>query len=185
MLDTIQISDERTTNYATVTDFCAIFTEEMHSLYRLAFLLTADADKAEQCFVSGLGDCVEAIGVFLERSSSWARRTISKHAIRLIMPVPEHADSVASIQLHAAASGDSNVFSAIVALSPFERFVYVMSILERQSDEDCSRLLRCSRRDVLVARELALRRLGTINTSYDEPHMPLQVVQRDCAIHYA
>jgi hypothetical protein len=186
MLETIQISDERTTNNATVIDFCGIFTEEMHSLYLLAFLLTADNDKAERCFVSGLGDCVEAIGVFMERASSWARHTIFKHAIQMIMPVPEHSGNVSSIELHEAApSGDSNIFTAIVSLSPFERFVYVMSILERQSDEDCSRLLRCPMRDVILARELALRRLANINTSYDQPQKPLQVCQRVCAIHHA
>jgi hypothetical protein len=186
MLETIEISEERTTNYVTVNDFCTIFTEEMHGLYLLALMLTADNDKAERCFVAGLGDCVEAIGVFMERPSSWARRTIFKHAIRMIMPVPEHSDNVSSIKLHAAAtSGDSNVFTAIIALSPFERFVYVMSILERQSDEDCSRLLGCSRRDVILARELALKRLTNINTNYDQPQKPLQVCQSVCAIHHA
>jgi hypothetical protein len=59
-----------------------------------------------------------------------------------------------------AASGKTNLFDAIVALNPFERFVYVMSVLERQSDNDCSALLRCSRRDVIIARELALERLA-------------------------
>jgi hypothetical protein len=186
MLEPIQISDLRRTNYATVTDFCAIFTEEMHSLYLLAFLLTADNDKAEHCFVCGLGECVEAIGVFMERASSWARRTILKHAIRMIMPAPEHSNNMSSIGLNEAATlGSSNLFTAIVALSPFERFVYVMSMLERQSDEDCSRLLRCSRRDVTIARELALRRLANINRSYDQPDKPLQACRTVCAIHHA
>jgi hypothetical protein len=186
MLETMQISDERTTNYATATEFYAIFTEEMRSLYLLAFLLTADNDKAEQCFISGLGDCVETIGVFIERPSSWARHTIFTHAIRMVMPVPEDSDNVSSIELdEAAISGDSDVFAAIVALSPFERFVYVMSILEGQSDEDCSRLLGCLRRDVILARELALRRLAIINTSYDQPQKPLLIRQTVYAIHHA
>jgi hypothetical protein len=33
-----------------------------------------------------------------------------------------------------------------------------MSILEGHSDEECSSLLRCSRRDVMIARVLALKR---------------------------
>jgi hypothetical protein len=33
-----------------------------------------------------------------------------------------------------------------------------MSILEGQSDEECAILLRCSRRDVTIARVLALKR---------------------------
>jgi hypothetical protein len=59
MLAQLQAIDERSPQYATVTDFCEIFTEEMHSLYLLSFLLTADQDKAEQCFIGGLGECVE------------------------------------------------------------------------------------------------------------------------------
>jgi hypothetical protein len=53
MLESTHIIDERATTYMTGTDFCKIFTEEMNSLYLLAFLLTADSDKAEQCFVRG------------------------------------------------------------------------------------------------------------------------------------
>jgi hypothetical protein len=41
---------------------------------------------------------------------------------------------------------------------PFERFVFVMSILEGQSDEECATLLRCSRRDVMMVRVLTLQR---------------------------
>ena len=44
---------------------------------------------------------------------------------------------------------------------PFERFVFVMSILEGHSDAECAVLLRCSRRDVMMARVLALKRQST------------------------
>ena len=59
------IFDDRATTYATGTDFWNILTDEMHSLYLLSFLLTADLEKAEQCFVSGMGECEEEIGVFM------------------------------------------------------------------------------------------------------------------------
>ena len=49
MLAQLESVDERVIQYATVTDFCEIFTEETHSLYLLSFLLTADKDKAERC----------------------------------------------------------------------------------------------------------------------------------------
>jgi hypothetical protein len=55
---------------------------------------------------------------------------------------------------------------AIVALSAFERFVFVMSVLEGQSDADCSILLNCSRPDVMIARELTLRRLNPTGIHY-------------------
>ena len=42
--------------YASSDDFRRVFPEETDSLYRLAFLLTADREKAQHCFVSGLED---------------------------------------------------------------------------------------------------------------------------------
>jgi len=161
MLEPMHIFDETAT--------AKILTEEMHSLYLFSFLLAADNDIAEQCYVCGLGECVEGIGVFMDWARSWARRTILKHAIRMIMPAPEHTDKLSSINLKGAAtSGKNSLFAAIVALSAFERFVFIMSVLEKQSDEDCSMLLGCSRRDVMIARELALKRLANIGDGYDQ-----------------
>jgi hypothetical protein len=68
MLEPTHFFDESTTTYATCTDCWNILTDEMHSLYLLSFLLTADLDKAEQCFVSEMGECGEEIGVFM----AWA-----------------------------------------------------------------------------------------------------------------
>jgi hypothetical protein len=56
--------------------------------------------------------------------------------------------------------------STIAALGALERFVFVMSILEGQSEQDRAILLRCSRHDVTIARVLALTRLA--RTDADE-----------------
>ena len=161
MLEPMHIFDEKATTN--------ILTEEIHSLYLFSFLLTADTGIAEQCYICGLGECVEGISVFMDWARSWARRTILKHAIRMIMPAPEHMDNLSLISLKGApTSGKNNLFAAIVALSAFERFVFVMSVLEKHSDEDCSMLLKCSRRDVMIARELALKRLATTDDGYDQ-----------------
>ena len=66
----VQMVDEAASRYATATDYHRIFAEEMEGLYLLAFLLTADSDMAEECFVSGLGECIDQIGVFMDRASS-------------------------------------------------------------------------------------------------------------------
>ena len=160
MLQTMQLIDERATRYASVTDFVATFNEEMHSLYVLAFLLTADHEKAEQCLVSAMGECVEWIGVFTDWARSWSRRAVVKRAIQTIMPVPEHADKVSVVTLEASSTPgeDNNPLTAILLLDPFERFVFVMSTLEGQSDAECAVLLKCSRRDVMMARVLAGKR---------------------------
>jgi hypothetical protein len=161
MLQTIHLADERPIPYATAIDFCRTFTEELHSLYLLSLLLTADHDKAEECLVSTMGECGDGSGVFMEWASTWARRAILKYAIQMIRPVPEHPDSLPFIRRKGPpTSAENNPFATILALGAFERFVYVMSILERQSERDCAILLRCSRRDVIIARVLALTRVA-------------------------
>jgi hypothetical protein len=49
---------------------------------------------------------------------------------------------------------------AILDLAPLERFVFVMSVLERYSDNDCSTLLGCARRDIATLRTRAMQQLG-------------------------
>jgi hypothetical protein len=46
----------------------------------------------------------------------------------------------------------------------FERFVYVMSVLERYSDLDCSVLLGCARREVVGARIRAFQQIEMQST---------------------
>jgi hypothetical protein len=159
MLQPMHLVEERAKPYPTVADFFRTFDEEMHSLYLLSFLLTADPDKAEQCLVSAMGECMDEIGVFMDWARSWTRGAVLKHAIQMIKPAPEHTDCVSfsTLKRWAAPAGD-HPLAAILLLDAFERFVYVMSILEEQSDEECANLLRCSRRDVMMARLLALKR---------------------------
>jgi len=45
-------------------------------------------------------------------------------------------------------------------LSQLERFVFVMSVLARYSDRECSILLNCTSQDVVDARLVALRAMG-------------------------
>ena len=106
-----------------------------------------------------MGECVEGIGVFMEWARSWSRRAVLKSAIQMIMPAPEHADKVSLLTLKASAmpAENNDPLAPILLLDPFERFVFVMSTLEGQSDEECAVLLRCSRRDVMIARILALK----------------------------
>jgi hypothetical protein len=169
MLEPTHIFDDRATTCATGTDCSKILTDEMHSLHLLSFLLTADLNKARQCFARGMGECDEEIGVFMAWARAQARRKILQHAIWMIMPSPERADDLSFAPLKgSAAFGETNLFDAIVGLSAFERFVYVMSVLENQSDDDCSTLLRCTRRDVIIARTLALERLANTYTTRDQ-----------------
>lgn len=186
MLERTYLFDERTTRYATIADFSGIFIEEMHSLYLLSFTLTADNHKAEQCFVSGMAACKQEIDVFMDWARAYARPAIVKHAIRMLMPAPEHTDDFSYISLKgAAAPGKNNLLATIVALNAFERFVFVMSILEGQSDDECSTLLRCSRRDVMIARELTLKRLANTDNECDQSSETVHALRAFFANHHA
>ena len=155
----------RAAAYASSNDFCRIFHENMDNFYLLAFLLTADHRRAEQAFVSGLEDAVGGNPVFREWAHTWARRMIIQNAVKLIKPRPADGSGRSK-----SASVDSDYktlpaerqveVSALLGLEPFERIVYVMTVLERQSDHECSLLLGRARRDILPARTRALEQIG-------------------------
>ena len=155
------ISTETSQAYATRIEFCRVFAENMDGMHLLSFLLTADQAKAEECFVSGLEDCVEGTYVFRDWARSWARRTIIKNAIRILAPRKDHS-TVADVPSDAVSCSSGRTQDAdyaiarILRLKHFERFVFVMSVLEKYSDQDCSVLLGCSRQDVGETRMQAL-----------------------------
>ena len=150
------------TPYATAPDFCQIFEKDMNRLYLLSLLLTGDISIAEKCFVSGLDDSANANPVFREWTLSWARRTIVRNAIRMIQPRPTDNDpsSFASTANSDTAMTQPAEVSVVIELPAFDRFVFVMSVLERYSDQECSLLLDCTRADVITARIRALEQIG-------------------------
>src|SRR5215471_10383150 len=161
--------------YASTSDFCRVFKEDMENLYLLALLLTADSEKAEQCFVSGLENCTDGNPVFKEWARSWARRTVIKSAIRVMAPEPTSTNGIPSqfasrdlIQPELRAE-----ISVLLDLQPFERFAFVMSVLEGYTAPDCATLLNCARQDVAAARTRALRGLAASRIS---PAPPVEAV---------
>jgi hypothetical protein len=160
----VQIADGTVTKCSTTTDCYRFFAEEMDSLYRLAFLLTADNNTAEQCFVGGLGECVDQTHVSAERARSWARRAIVDDAIRIIRPVPEKSANECFVEAKSPTTfGTRNPFAFVISLRAFERFVFVLSVLEGHSDEDCQSLLRCTRQEFVMALKSALRLFAEAN----------------------
>ena len=133
------ISTKTSRHYATSTEFCRVFAENMNSMHLLSFLLTADLTKAEECFISGLEDCGKGGYVFREWARSWARRTIIRNAIRLLAPHSNESAFTAapSETLNCTFGQTPEARAAIVGilgLEDLERFVFVMSVLEKYSD---------------------------------------------------
>ena len=158
----------RSDEYATRSDFCRIYLEQVNSLYLLSLLLTTDPQKAEKCFVLGFGDSVDNNSVFKERANLWARRCIILHAIQLLCPRPSDENELNEAglsQLIGEVPAEVRAYpnlARIVVLNAFERFVFIMSVLEKYSDQECSLLLGCFRRDVINARTAAIRRLTSV-----------------------
>jgi DNA-directed RNA polymerase specialized sigma24 family protein len=167
----IQVREHEGDPYASQEDFHTISNEALTELYQISFLLTRDPAKAERCLVTGLEDCVSGNRVFREWAHSWAKRTIVQHAIRDLRPRPSRSTSALSgaifpdIVQHLGAADGHFEIDVVLRLADFDRFVFVMSVLEHYSEHDCALLLDCSVRDTREGRTRALKELA------DSPHM--------------
>ena len=153
---------ERATEYASCKDFQRIFTEDMVGLHRLAFLMTADHAKAEQCFVAGLEDSIHGNPVFRQWARAWSKRAIIQSAIKAIGPVPTRRGALPeTAEAHWQNGNDVESIAAVVASwEPFERFVFVMAVLEGYGLRECAALLACPVQDVIAAKSVAMQRLA-------------------------
>lgn len=161
----IQVREEQANRYASREDFHTIFSEHLNELYQLSFLLTRHPAKAERCLVSGLEDYVTGNRAFREWGRAWAKRTIVQNAIRELKPRPIHSTSplpeiiLSQIGPLWSGPGEHFVMDAVLGLENFERFVFVLSVLEHYSEHDCGLLLGCSASEIREARGRALEQL--------------------------
>jgi DNA-directed RNA polymerase specialized sigma24 family protein len=165
-----QQTNTRATEYATCKDFQQIFDEDMAGLHRLAYLLTADQSKAEQCFVAGLEESINGNPVFKQWARTWSKRAIIHNAIKMIAPTPQAKTSMSRDQ----ADSTDNIAANIVSWAPFERFVFVMAVLEGYSLRECATLLGTPVQDVITAKSAALQKLG--ERSWQEAAIQVQSV---------
>src|SRR5215472_15366759 len=122
-----QRARERATEYATCKDFRQIFSEEMNGLHLLAYLLTADMAKAEQCFVAGLDDSIRGNQVFKQWARAWSKRAIIQNAVKLMKPSagqPAAIEDLAGRSAQNASAPDNPLVSLVMKWTPFERFVF-------------------------------------------------------------
>jgi hypothetical protein len=151
--------------YATSDDFRKLFTEDMNHLYLLSLLLTANCEEAERCFVAGFADCVDGNPIFKKWASSWARRIIVHNGIRIIAPHISPARSAASGSYSANEDLPKTILqnsplASVLELEDFERFVYVLSFLERYPARKCAVLLGTSLQQILETRIRALQQIA-------------------------
>lgn len=156
-----ETATKRPSPYATSEEFSHIFETDTNRLYGLSFLLTADEAIAEQCLVGGLHIAQEGTPVFREWAEAWARRAIILNAIRMIRPritanIPESLGRVAGDY-----ASKRTEIADVLALPVFERFVFVMSVLEGYSDHECALHLGCARAEIIAARTSAVERIAS------------------------
>lgn len=75
-------------DYATCTDFCEVFRRNTTQLYLLAFLLAANHQEAQECFVGAMGKAFAQKNVFKGWEESWSKRCLIEHAIDAIIFQP-------------------------------------------------------------------------------------------------
>ena len=123
--------------------------------------MTADDERAEQCFIGGLEDRVKANCVFRKWAYLWAKRTIIRTAIRTSQPRPDCVGSALPTKRNLPNLRDGHFdIESMLALEDFERSVFVMSVLEQYSELECALLLGCSRKQIQSAGIGAFERLA-------------------------
>ena len=149
--------------YATADDFQRMFASEMVDMFRLAFLLTADAEKAEHCLILTIHQCMASKSVLKWWLPVWTRNALIQNAITDVTRGPfRPAGRMSRHQMlsmirnskqsamHALDESDG-----ILQLSEFDRLVYVLYFVEHYPTRDCSMFLGKSRQEVRDAQNRA------------------------------
>ena len=134
------------------------------SLYLLAFLLTTNHEDAENCFVAAVEQAFKSNTVFKDWAVSWIRRTLITRAIATIFG-RSNQDKRRPDRWYEGQNEIGLTIDAITRLGDRDRFIFVMSVLERYSDHECSLLLGCRLGTVIESRTDALQALPGLNTS--------------------
>jgi DNA-directed RNA polymerase specialized sigma24 family protein len=161
-----QIFGNGENQYATREDFRKILDQDLNRLYQLSFLLTADHQKAERCFVASIEDCANENRVFREWARPWTKRVVVENAIRELKPRPSRSNSssLPSVRNQQSSSPTGHFTAdALLGLGDFERFVFVLCVLERYRENDCTLLLGCSASQVRGAWTRAVETLASID----------------------
>ena len=159
--------------YTRKEEFVSVFECERASLQRLALLLTANSEVAKRCLIGAFRECIAGSSVSKDWVLNWIRRTVIRNAINLVMG-PEgqsfvNTNNETDSGLIAFSPDDSlgaiATPESIRGLPEFDRFVFVICVLERYSMHDCALLLGRSPREIDEARQ----RVGNPRGQIDEP----------------
>lgn len=163
--DRNQFRQQQANLNARAEDVRWTFSENLNSLYQLSFLLARDHEKAERCFVAGLENLIRGNRAFNQWAYAWAKRIVIQNAIHEVKPRPrvDRFYSSPTVFPHGAKlslpPGGHFEREAILGLEDFERFVFVMSVLDHYLENDCALFLDCSVLEIQEARTRAFEKL--------------------------
>lgn len=145
-----------TSAYATSDDFRMVFEQRLDDLYQLSFVLTGNHKEAERCFVAGFEESIHANQVFKQWAHSWAKRAIIQNAIHALHPHPHYVNSFPPTSTKQSTVRDAGItplkINSVLVLEAFDRFVFVLTVLEQYTDRECAILLNCPFQEVSKAR---------------------------------
>jgi DNA-directed RNA polymerase specialized sigma24 family protein len=161
--------------YARKEEFVSVFESERLGLQRLALLLTANSEAAKRCLIRAFRECVASRSVSKEWVLSWTRRMVIRNAISLVMGLGgqsfvntnDDADNGLIAFFPDDSLGAIAESKSILGLPEFDRFVFVICVLERYSMHDCALLLGRSPRDINEARQRVGNQVGQIDELRD------------------
>jgi hypothetical protein len=155
-------------------EFADAWLDDVIKLYLLSFLLTADKVLAEQCFSDAMEDYAGSRGdTAAECVTESGRAAVIKCAVQLIRPLPKSVHGWSHVPgRRPLLSAEHQALSAITSLGVFERFVFVLTVLEGYSEEECATLLECEPAKVECSRDLANTLLSAME--------PGNEIWRDC-----
>ena len=160
--------------YATVDDFRELFASDMVDLFCLAFLLTADAEKAEHCLLLTMQECMANGSVFKWWLPVWTTNALMRNGIRIVIGSPICPPrKISQDGAHSSTSRSKkravhrlDESAEILQLSDFDRLVYVISFVEHYPTRDCATLLGSPPQEVVDARNRAVDRVAAFKQKW-------------------
>ena len=163
--------------YATTDDFQELFASDVAELFRLGFLLTADAGKAELCLLLTMQECLASCSVFKWWLPVWTRNAVMRNALRIVTgtpicsprKIPQYQTLFPITKFRKKSMATPDDPAGILQLNGFDRIVYVISIIEQYSIADCAALLGRTRQEVREAQHRAVVQIAAFEQSRIAP----------------
>ena len=169
----VQHSKNRANDYATASEFCQIFSKNMEALYTLALALTADKATAEQCLFLALEECKKTATVFRQWANSWSRLAVIESAIRLVRPSANDVAGEAPVVSDEVIEKGGPAAAQVSKMRTFDRFTFVLTVLDLYSVRDCAILLKCRPQEIKRARQRAMEFFAKAANYIGAPEQPI------------